>query len=747
MKSILSRLRYERLKRPSLAWIWHEHGFPLLSYALLSLALTWPMAASFTSQIPGTTNDAHNGLWVMWHVKEALKGNQPLFDLPLLYYPHGATLLTHVPGPLTGLFALPFWLWGPEAAHNGAVLVSFALTGYLMYLLGRTLGLVRPAAFFAGLVLLVAPMHLVGLWGHTTKVFLGATPLVLLALYRLLAPGLSARQAAGWAVATAVALLATMLHDSFQMIATLMAIAFFLLAAFITAQPLTRRHLLQRALLLAASFTIVVGPLLLATIAAAYDPAIVFDHNFSSYVYQPDLVEFFLPPKNSLLMGWFTNRVLQAFDLAQGIETAVSLAWTGLALATIVLVRGSRPARLWLLFTIGFVSLSLGPSLKLLGRLAFTEYDLPIILPYAFLTGLPGLDFLRTPGRFMQVGYVGFAAVAGFGLNWLIGRWRSPSGRTSIPLIITATTILLLLLEQWPEPWPHLTLRPVPNFYQQIAEDEELYGVLDLPFTPLPQYAAIVYNSHYQMYQMTHRKGIAMGYISRVYVTHPALPCLVPQPRPPQPDVLVNGRPTTCYANSLFDLATFNYRYVVWHKPQSWYTDYYPGSWGERQAADLIAKLFGAQPPLFEDELTRVYAVPPLAETATGAPTLGLLDNWQLREAGWRWARSPATLFVSVPQATTAILQITPASIYDPAPDRVVGRHGFLRVEVADGFATVVELNSDQTAEIPLELPAGAYTITLSLEAGNFRPSDYGSDDPRWLSFAIRTINLQIENS
>jgi hypothetical protein len=167
----LKRHLFNFWQRLRVSQFWREHTLILLLYTLLSLAFTWPMAQSFTSQIPGTSNDAHNGLWVMWHVKEAMAGREPLFSLPLLYYPEGATLLTHVPGPLLGFFALPFWPWGPEAAHNGAVLISFIVTGYAMYLLGRTLGFKHWVAFFTGVLLLVAPMHLLGLWGHTTKIF------------------------------------------------------------------------------------------------------------------------------------------------------------------------------------------------------------------------------------------------------------------------------------------------------------------------------------------------------------------------------------------------------------------------------------------------------------------------------------------------------------------------------------------------------------------------------------------------
>jgi hypothetical protein len=44
---------------------------------------------------------------------------------------------------------------------------------------------------------------------------------------------------------------------------------------------------------------------------------------------------------------------------------------------------------------------------------------------------------------------------------------------------------------------------------------------------------------------------------------------------------------------------------------------------------------------------------------------------------------------------------------------------------------------------VPLIVPPGSHTLTLSLEAGNFRPSEYGQEDETLLSFAVRSINLQ----
>jgi hypothetical protein len=729
-------LRQEVFSRPFWRALWRHYGWPLLLYTALSIALTWPVAASFTSQIPGTTNDAHNGLWVMWHVKEALQGRFPLFTLPLLYYPHGATLLTHVPGPLTGFLALPFWLWGAEAAHNGAVLVSFGLTGFFTYLLARTLDLGRGPAFVAGLMLLLAPMHLAGLWGHTTKVFLGGPPLALAAFWRLLRPGLSGKRAALWSLATAGALLLTMIHDSFQMITALMAIALLFAMLFWRAGAAGRRGLAQRLALLAAASAVVVGPLFVATVMAAYGSGVRLDLNFASFDFQPDLIEFALPPGTSLLFGRLTHAILARFDLVQGIETAISLSWVGLALSVVAVLRGWREARLWAVLTAFFAILSIGPALKVFGRLTFTEYQLPIIMPYTLLTALPGLDFLRTPGRFMQIGFAALAMTAAYGLAWLNSRnpRRAP--------LVTALVILLLLVENWPHPWPRLALRPVPDFYRQLAGEESTYGVLDIPFAPTPQSAAIVYNTHYQMYQMTHRKGISMGYISRTYESHPVLPCLVPALRPAEPDVLVNGRPVSCSANSLFDLAANGYRYVVWHQPQPLYEDYRPGSWGEQQAAALVAELFGGRAPDYEDELVRVYTVPPPGASAATEPVLGLQDNWYVREGGWRWARSPATLFLSVPQQQAMALELTPDAIYEPGPGQTVGTQGRLRVELDGVELAAVELTSGETARIPLRLGPGTYMLRLALDAGTFRPSAHGSEDARWLSFSIRQLNL-----
>ncbi len=727
-----------------------EHGAPLLVYAALTVGLTWPMAQHFTSAFTSTGEDARSSIWILWHVQQTALGREPLYRTPLLYYPVGASTATHNLGVLMGVLALPLWAWGPEAAYNGVLFISHWLTGYCMYLLARGLGFDRGIALFAGFLLMMAPIRLIASLGHLDRVFMGFLPLGLLALQRALDPWRSA----WWTAATAAVLLLTLLHSPLQFMFVLGAVGFFLAASWLAAIRTDPWPLLGRSILLAAASLVLVGPSLLAFATAARDPRLSVDLNYQSVQFSPDLVQFFVPGLHSMALRLIDTTVF-AGKLHFNLESAVFLTWTGLSLCVLAAVRAGRPARRWLLFTLVSVVLALGPFLKLYGQSRFTEYDLPIILPYAFLTALPGLEFLRTPGRFMLIGMVGLSVAASFGLAWLV-RQYSPFRYS-----IIAAAIALVAFETWPQPWPGERLRPVPEFYRQIAQEDELYGVFDLPIRRLDGYYHFDYYANYQMYQMTHRKGIASGHIARTYTQHPLFPCLMAV-QPIEGNLSLNGEPVNCYADGEAALERHGYRYVVWHKPRAWDPAYRPGppsnwqptalhhssyahepgSYPDISARAALREMFGERAPLVDDDLVRVYAVQPPTDPPSRT-TITFGDNWRPSEGVYRWGTSPATLEVASPTEQVAWLQITPHWMYDPPARTGLGSAGVLRVSVGDQPETAVEVAAGRTATVPLSLEPGRQTITLELEAGNFRPSDFGSRDQSVLSFAIRSIDLQ----
>src|SRR5690606_21047107 len=118
----------------------------------------------------------------------------------------------------------------------------FWLTGVFMYLLARNLGFERRVAFFAGLLLLVAPIHLAGLQGHMTKTFLGLLPLSLLCLHNTL----DRRRSPAWALGLAAVFFLLLFHNGYQFIFAALAAAFFTMAHLLMANGEQRGVVLRR---------------------------------------------------------------------------------------------------------------------------------------------------------------------------------------------------------------------------------------------------------------------------------------------------------------------------------------------------------------------------------------------------------------------------------------------------------------------------------------------------------------------
>jgi hypothetical protein len=716
--------------------IWRErarfvglnHGLPLLVYALLAIGLTWPTLQHFTTSLTSDDGDARSYLWQLWFVRQALLAGASVYDAPLLYFPHGATLLVHGAGPLMGVLALPFWFGGPEAAYNAVILLSTCLSGYGMYLLARTLGFDRLLALFAGVVVVAAPFRLAGTVGHLDRLFIALLPLALLCFYRALDP----ERSLWWTGATAVVLLLTLLHNAYQFVFAALGMSYFFVVACLECGRARLWSLVQGGLLIAGGALILTGPLLFAIMQQAYGSTLMARINDQSFLYQPDLLQFFTPSTESVLFSLVGTR-FRPYDVYWGIETSVYLTWTVIALCGLAVWRGGRAARVWTALAVGCVVLALGPSLKVYGETRFTDYHLPLLLPYALLTSLPGMEVMRTPARFMLIAEVALAIGATFGLAVLIR--RLPRQRYTIVGLAT----LLMLVEVWPRPWPAESLRPVPEFYKQIAADPAVYGVFDLPINSY-EYTTYLHESSYaQMDQMTHHKGIASGYISRPFAVHPVFPCLISLTGH-FGDVTVNGQPCSAQAQTI--LARDGYRYVVFHKPQDGYVHYRPGSWPEASSRAFIRSAFGDQAPIQSDALVDVYAVDQALAGSEAPTTLSVEDGWRDAEADWHWATSPATLLVESPREQAATLEITPALIFDPSALNGLGERGVLTV-ASNGGSINVEIARDQQAAIPITLQPGVQRITLTLRAGNFRPVDFGGTDTSALSFAVRTINLR----
>ncbi len=355
-------------------------------------------------------------------------------DTTNLLWPHGISVLVDGVGPLNAILALPFWPWGAAAAFNGTALLGIALSGWSLYALARGIGLSRGPAFVAGALFLLWPMHLIAITGHLEKLFVGMLPLTLLAGLRAFDPG----RGRAWLAVPGVALLGALLQNGNQFIFAALGVAFVGVQTWLAAPVEERRPRLRRMVIAGALSLVICAPLLLALVNVMRDPTLFVALGEHTRYYSPDALSLVLPaphqrwaawlfPSDMHLRNYVWAPTLPALGPTEdwygtGLETAVTIPLAAIALC--VLAWRERAGRPWVIFGLVFAVLCLGPRLRIGGAM------LPIAMPYDALQHVPGLDVMRTPGRFMMLGSIGFALAAGVGVSALMR--RRPSASTAV---------------------------------------------------------------------------------------------------------------------------------------------------------------------------------------------------------------------------------------------------------------------------------------------------------------------------
>lgn len=571
------------------------------AYVLLAMAASWPLPRDFATYLVGDVHyDERHAIWVLWYTAQALAGRVSWPDTTHLLWPHGISVLVDGVGPLNGVVALPFWPFGAAAAFNGTALAGLALSGWCLYALARGIGLDRGPAFVAGALYLLWPIHLISLTGHLEKLFVGMLPLTLLAGLRAFDPG----RARPWLIAPGLALLGALLQNGNQFIFAALGVAVVGVQTWL-ASPAERPARLRRMAIAAALSLAVCAPMLLAIVQVMRDPTLFVALGEHTRYYSPDALSLLLPSPHQRWAAWLfpsdmhlTNYVWAPTICALeptsdwygvGLETAITIPLAAIALCAVAW--RERAARPWIVFGLIFAVLCLGPRLRLAGVMT------PVPMPYDALQHVPGLDVMRTPGRFMLLGSIGFSLAAGTGLAALARR-RSSGGAAVVALAAVAVAA-----ECWPRTWPQTALPHVSPFYRQLAADRSRGAVLDLPHG---WYNRSDRASAYMYYQTIHGHPIAWSYLSRYHKRFPTEGL----------DPLWNlqlpaGAALRARINAL------GFRWVVWHKHSGMFV-------GGRVSTGMLAQpsgpptprdqhpifrdAFAGERPVYEDDLVTVFA-------------------------------------------------------------------------------------------------------------------------------------------
>lgn len=178
----------------------------LAAFVVLAAALTFPLALHFTTAIAGPPADGFIHLYEMHWFRRAIFELHvwPLFN-PEVFYPFGYNLaLSHITPSNTVPMMPIVLLAGPVAGFNGAVLLSFILSGFGAYLLVYRLTRQRWAGLLAGMLFAFSPyrVHNLGA-GWLPNLGTQWLPFALLYVDRLLAVSAAGVHNAGTSLFTA----------------------------------------------------------------------------------------------------------------------------------------------------------------------------------------------------------------------------------------------------------------------------------------------------------------------------------------------------------------------------------------------------------------------------------------------------------------------------------------------------------------------------------------------------------------
>ncbi len=131
-----------------MSYTYRRHLIVIGLYLLLTLLLTWPLAAHLPSRVPGEATwafDEYTFIWNMWWFKHSLLtlGQTPL-ETNHLFFPLGIRLTTYTFNLFNAAFGLPLQLaLSLPLASNLTLIFSYLSSAYGMFLLTRYL-LSRP---------------------------------------------------------------------------------------------------------------------------------------------------------------------------------------------------------------------------------------------------------------------------------------------------------------------------------------------------------------------------------------------------------------------------------------------------------------------------------------------------------------------------------------------------------------------------------------------------------------------------
>jgi len=717
-------------------WLGRWHWVVTLNvYTFLSLAITFPLIIHLNNAIAGPASDGDNlwYVWLLWLYRNTLlSGHDPnsthaIFALapPVHVFPDGHFNL------LVGVLLQS--VTSPLAAYNIFVLLSFILSGFMLYLLAHEFVADHFACFAAGFLYTFSTYHFARAAGHFGLMTLQWLPFCawrLFALYR--------RPSYKNAVLAGLGIALVPLSDVYYFAYFLIPFGLLFVAGVLIVNrswfaDARRLRLCGIALLVAVA---VAGPALANFLFITPDERAIIDAVAKTSI-EPasaDLAAFVAPSAANPFFGAYTAPLYhQIKTIYQPVESSSFLGYPLLLLAACALFfrrNRTRVGWFWLVLGVGGMILALGPALYIAGNRVITLPTYSLLFSKSFLSSY------RAPNRLVVLPLLAFSLLSAYSVNALRNRWGE---RRESTLALQAGIVALLgvgLIQQvlWAFPYPATPLH-TSALYEMIGADKEDGLLLDLPLT---------FSGAYQYDQTIHHKRLVNGYTARMTPQAlasvnnlPYLSQFVPIGDGSSLAVVGDGVDITSHLTFPDVMRENHIQYIVMHRTVE------PNSYAKMRA--FLVQQLGV--PFYDNgaEGLTAWRIAPTATAPTSTYQVMLGDNWlvgtgQRDGLPERYAEQDAQVRIVAPQTQEVTLSFFATPILKPRT---------LEVRVNGRVVKSVPLNatgitqSVSIARVPLN--AGMNTVELHIVEGCVSPHDV-SDNPDTRCFTVGVQEIKAES-
>ena len=485
-----------------------KHIIPIIIFAGVGLFVYLPILGSINSKIlgnvtPTNIKDGFQFIWNFWWAKKTCLGMcGDFWYTNYQFFPTGTSLLFHNFSYINLIIMLPIMFLGisPVGAYNLSLIIAIIFSSIGSYFLVYHLTKNKYSSFISGLIYGISPF-LIGhiLDGQFDLAIIQFLPFWLLFLIK----SEESKKIIYPIIAGILLFIIALTSPSFIII--IFPVWTIWIIYKLISNPKKYQNIFKKNLLILVIFLIPFIFFFYKNYKAANSFNVNGSTKWNSEHFSSDLLAFITPPKATFLGEKLFNTKYEDYEGIYS-DKSVYLGFSVLLLSGLGIFFRKRKSIFWLCIGILALILSLGPKLHMNGEIV------TLWMPSSALEKLPIFNLLRAPSRFSVILFLSLAVLAGYGVTFIIQKFKT----SYLKIFITTIIALLVIFEYFPF-YKNIRNLNIPKGYEKIKEDKEDFAILEIPLiwmSGLENKGGTRQEALY--YQTYHEKEIAGGYITRI---------------------------------------------------------------------------------------------------------------------------------------------------------------------------------------------------------------------------------------